>query len=479
MKKYSGKFISLLAVISLVACASRKERAAEVAKTEKPASASGSGAGGSSLKLRPMKEVKLENGMKILFITDNSLPRISLMMLAKVGARQDPAGKEGLNALTAHLLEQGTQSRTAPVLADELGQLGTEVGIEPGNDFTLIAMDALVNSSDKLVSIFSDIVMNPAFMDAEVARTKSQIVAQQQKKVDDPSTYANDAFDAFLFQGHPYANDVTGTPKSIRKIKKQDVIRHFLTQYRPNNAMLAVVGRFNKDFEVKVAESFKKWAAKPIKEFSAPEPKAISGMEVKLLSKPGLQQAQIRIGEIGMRRIDENFLKLRLANIALGGEFGSRLNQRVRDDLGLTYSIFSSFDSRADRGPFIISTFTKNETVGQTLDESLKVFTDFTEQGMNEGEFKAAKEQLLSQFPRAIETADRLAQNILILNYYGVPVSYLQEFNKNVEALTLEQVNAAMKSKLDAKNLRILIYADQRKVLSQLTKYKPVVERAK
>ena len=471
--------IFLTALIVVLGCASRKERPADNAKSEKPVIAAIPSTPAPQFKLRPMKEIKLQNGMKILFITDNSLPRVSLTLLAKVGARQDPQGKAGLNTLTAHLLEQGTQSRSAPILADEMGQLGTEIAIEPGNDFTIISMDALVNSSDKLISLFSDIIMNPAFSDAEVGRAKSQIMAQQQKKVDDPSSFASDAFDAFLFQGHPYANDVTGTPQSIRKIKKQDVIRHYLTQYRPNNAMLTVVGRFNKDFEVKVAESFKKWAAKPIKDFSAPQPKAIAGMEVKLLSKSGLQQAQIRIGEFGIRRVDEDFLKLRLANIALGGEFGSRLNQRVRDDLGLTYSIFSSFDSRADRGPFIISTFTKNETVGQTLDESLKVLTDFTEQGMSDSEFKAAKEQLLSQFPRAIETADRLAQNILILNYYGVPLSYLQDFNKNVNALTLEQVNTSMKKNLDAKNLRILIYADQRKVFSQISKYKPVVERAR
>jgi zinc protease len=377
------------------------------------------------------------------------------------------------------LLEQGTQTKTSPVLADELGQLGTEIRIEPGNDFTIVAMDALVNSSDKMLSLFADVVMNPAFLDGEVARTKAQIIAGQQKKIDDPSSYANDAFDEFLFQGHPYAKDVTGTPHSVRKIKKQDVIRHYLTQYRPNNAVLAVVGRYNRDFEAKVAETFKKWAGKPIKDFSAPEPKAIAGLEVKLLSKTGLQQAQIRIGAFGIRRADPDFLKLRLANVALGGEFGSRLNQHVRDDLGLTYSISSYFDSRADRGPFAISTFTKNETVGKTLDESLKVLSAFVEQGMNEAEFKAAKEQLVGQFPRAIETADRLAFNVLVLNYYGIPLSYLQDFNKNVDALTLEQVNEAVRKHVDPKNLRVLIYADSSKVLSQLKVYKPIVVKVK
>jgi zinc protease len=469
--------MALLSALVLAACASEEKKPAPAPKADKPAAATTTSTG--QFRLRPMREVKLENGLRILFISDNSLPRVSMSLLTKVGARQDPAGKEGLNTLTAKLLEQGTQSHNANALADELGQLGTEINIEPGNDFTVVTMDALVNSTDKLITLFSDITLNPAFTDGEVARAKSQIVASQQKKVDDPSSYANDAFDGFLFQGHPYANDVTGTPKSVRKLKKQDVIRHYLTNYRPNNAMLAVVGRFNKDLEMKVTEAFKKWTAKPIKPFASSEPKAITGLEVKLLNKPGLQQTQIRIGEFGIRRADEDFLKLRVANVALGGEFGSRLNQRVRDDLGLTYSVYSYFDSRADRGPFAISTFTKNETAGKTLDESLKVLNDFAEQGITEAELKAAKEQMIGQFPRAIETSDRLAYNILVLQFYGIPLSYLQDFNKNVTAMSLADVNEAIKKHLDPKNLRVLVYADEKKVGPQLSAYKPVVERAK
>lgn len=474
MRNFQFKTLpSLVLVTSLAACSSGSKKTEAV--VEKPALAPVS----SAFKLRPMREVQLENGLKVLFIADNSLPRVSMTMLVKVGSRQDPAGKEGLNSLTSQMLEQGTQSKNAMVIADELGDLGTEINIEPSTDFTILSMDALVNSSDKLLGLYSDIVMNPAFLDAEVARAKSQTIAQQQKKIDNPSSYANDAFDEFLFKGHPYANDVTGTPATVKKITKQDIIRHYLNNYRPNNAQLAVVGRFDKTFEAKVAEAFKKWPGKPIRDFTTPELKPIEGIETKLVSKSGLQQAQIRIGELGIRRADPDFLKLRTANVALGGEFGSRLNQHVRDDLGLTYSIYSYFDSRADRGPFEISTFTKNETVGKTVEESLKVFSEFVEKGLTEQELKASKEQMLGQFPRAIETADRLAYNILILNYYGVPLSYLQDFNKNVEALTLADVNQAVQKHLDAKNLRILIYADEKKVSDQIKEFKPVVEKLK
>ncbi len=476
-----GKFqmriiLSLLVGVFLAGCIAPGKKT-EIVKADKVSAAPVVTT--SQFKLRPMREVQLENGLKIIFITDNSLPRVSMTMLVKVGARQDPKGKEGVNGLTSRLLAEGTQSKSATVLADELGNLGTEIGIDPGNDFTIISMDSLSNSAVKLLDLYSDIIMNPAFLDVEVVRTKSQVIAQLQKKIDNPSSFANDAFDEFLYKGHPYANDIMGTPVSIKKIRKQDAIRHYLNNYRPNNAELAVVGRFNKDFEAKVSDIFKKWTEKPIKEFAVRELKPIQGIEVKLVSKPGLQQAQIRIGEYGIRRIDPDFLKLRLANVALGGEFGSRLNQHIRDNLGLTYSIYSYFDSRIDRGPFVISTFTKNDTVGKTVDESLKIFTDFVKKGITEAELKASKEQMMGQFPRAIETADLLAYNILVLNFYGVSLSYLQDFMKNVEALSLSDVNLAIQKHLDAKNLRVLVYADEKKVADQLSKYNLVIEKLK
>lgn len=476
--------LALTMTMNLVACAGSQKKsiapnlgakAEKVAERPVPVSTTSAG----QFKLRPMREMQLENGLKIFFITDNSLPRVSMTLLAKVGSQQDPRGKEGLNFLASQLLEHGTQSRNALALADEMGSLGTEVDIHPGNDFTVISMDALVSTAEKMLSIYSDIVMNPAFLGAEVARAKSQSIAQLQKKIDNPSSYADDAFDSFLFQGHPYANDVMGSVASLRKITKQDIIRHYLNYYRPNNVQIAVVGRINRAFEAKVAEAFKKWSGKPIRDVELPELKPIQGHEMKVIRKRGLQQAQIRIGTYGIRRNDPDFLKLRLANVALGGEFGSRLNQRIRDDLGLTYSIYSYFDARAQRGPFAISTFTKNESVGKTIEETLKSLSEFAEKGITETEFDAAKEQLMGQFPRAIETADRLAYNILVLNYYGVPLSYLQDFNKKVEALSLKEVNQAIQKRLDSKNLRILVHADDSKLGDQLKNYKPTLEWAK
>ena len=201
--------------------------------------------------------------------------------------------------------------------------------------------------------------------------------------------------------------------------------------------------------------------------------------KMKFFTKPNLKQTQIRLGQRGIPRNNEDFLKLRLANEILGGGFSSRLNQKIRDDLGLTYSIGSSIDARSDRGIFIVSTFTKNETAGKTLTETLAVFQEFVENGVNETELRAAKNLLIGQFPKVIETPDRLASTYMFLDFYGVPRSYLSDFIKNLEKISLTEVNEVIKKYYHPRNFRIVVYGDENIVMPQLSDFKPEVERIK
>ncbi|KHD89462.1 MAG: peptidase M16 [Bdellovibrio sp. ArHS] len=432
--------------------------------------------GNGSFKLQPYKEVTLENGLKIIYIHDASLPRVSFTLLLKTGNMQETASKAGLNALTAYMLEQGTQTRDALKIADDFGQLGAGMDVSPGYDVTTLYSDSLITSSGTLLELFADVAMNPAFKDAEINRIRSQMLANLQKKIDNPSAFADDKMDQFLYGNHPYSRDVNGTPEALRGITKQDIIKHYLTFYRPNNASLAVVGSFNADFEKAVQDVFAKWTKRTIPEVATEAAPAIEGLKVKLIVKKGLQQTQIRVAQLGIDRKNEDYLRLRLSNESLGGGFASRLNQKVRDDLGLTYSIYSFFDVRKDRGSFEISTFTKNETAGKTLEETLKVVSDYVTGGAQEPEVAAARNQLIGQFPRAIETADRLAYNLLSLDFYGIPVDYLTDFNKNVGKIKVSDSNAAIQRALGAGGFKVLVYGDE-KIISQFEKYKPEIQK--
>lgn len=462
-----------LVCASLAACVSSSKNGAKPAPAGYTANK-----GNGSFKLQPFKEVVLDNGLKIIYVRDESLPRVSFTMLVKTGNMQEPQAEAGLNALTAYLLEQGTQKRDAMKIADEFGQMGSSLDISPGYDVTTVYTDSLTSSADKMLDLFADVVMNPAFKDVEITRMRSQVLASLKKKIDNPSAYTDEQMDLFLFGEHPYGRDVNGTVDGVRAITKQEIIKHYLTYYRPNNTTMAIVGKFDDTFEKQVQEVFSKWTKRTIPVVAATTPPPMEGLKVRLIVKSGLKQTQIRVSQLGIERKDEDFIQLRLANEALGGSFGSRLNQKVRDDLGLTYSIYSNFDVRKERGSFDISTFTKNETAGKTLDETLKVVADYDASGATDAEVTAARNQLVGQFPRAIETADRLAYNLLVLDFYGIKYDYLTDYIKNVNKIKGKDVNAAFKRHIDPKNFKVVVYGDA-SIVPQFEKYKPEVVRLK
>lgn len=434
--------------------------------------------GGSSKQsggLRPYRVKTLDNGLKIFYVRDESLPRVSLSFLVKVGLAQE--SKPGQNHMTALLLEEGTQKKSALQVAEAFGDLGTSLSISPGPDFTTISSDSLSPSKSQLLMLMSEVVQKPAFSEHEIQRLRGQILADLQKKKDNPGGLAEDFFDGFLFGNHPYGRDVMGDNSSVQSLQKKDIIQHYLAWYRPNNTSLAVVGAFDEGFEREVESTLNAWTSRNL-----PAPRSLAEtLETepggfKAYLKTGLAQTQIRMGHRGISRNNPDFIPLRVANEILGGGFSSRLMQKVRDDHGLTYSIYSTIEARKEPGYFGIFTFTKNETVAQTVSESQKVLSQFVVDGPSSKEINAAKNQLMGQFPRAIETSDRYAFNLMILDFYGVPASYLTDFRKNVARVSTSDIRRVLQKYYKPDQMKVVIYGDTA-IEKQIESFKPQITR--
>lgn len=412
--------------------------------------------------LRSFQEETLANGLDILWIEDNSLPRISLQMMVKVGSRDELAEQSGLNAMVSSLLDQGSMRRSAPEIAADLAQIGAEFGDNPSFDQTFLAASGLSETEDQLLDIFSEIILQPTFTAAEVERKRSVILATLQKSKEQPSTVIDNKLIEQVFNSHPYSRVVLGDSKSIKKIKSMDLVTHYKKFYRPNNSTLAVAGKFDAAFKDKVRKAFAAWEKQALPQVQNPTAK-LDNRSVVFVNRSGLQQTQIRWGEIGLARQENDFMAYRLANVILGGAFASRLNQKIRDDLGLTYSISSNSDARFEPGIITVSTFTRHDKAMETIFETEKLLKDFAVGNVSNDELSAAKALLIGQFPAAVETVDRLAMNLLLLRRQGIPDSYLQNFEKNVNGITTEQVSQAIKKHFDTNKLQLVIYSDEKK----------------
>ncbi len=417
--------------------------------------------------LQPYKEVILSNGLKVLLIEDHSLPYFTMKLLVKAGSNEDPLTYSGLGTVVGELLDKGTSHQTALALADQMGQIGSSLSVDVTNDFTLISATTLSQHQEKLTQLFSAMVTEPSFAESEVTRVKKQLLSVLQKSVDNPSDLAEFAYNAYLYGTHPYARRTLGRKRDVQNLRRKSIIKYYLTYYRPNNAQLAVIGDFGPDIVNSLETVFKQWSSREVKPLEMPQVAEEKGLQIELVEKEDLAQTQLRIGHVGVKRTDPDYLALKVASTVLGDGFNSRLMNEIRVKRGLTYSISSFFEGRKDKGPFVVSTFSRNEKVGETIQETIKILKEIVEKGVTEEEVKAAKALMRGRFPRMLETAERLGQTLLGLNFYGLPDTEITEYLSKLDQIKTSDVNQAIKKHFYSNDLKVLAYGPK-KILEQL-----------
>ena len=421
----------------------------------------------SSYQLRSHQEIQLKNGLKVLLIPDQRLPSYSLQLLVRAGSSSDPKDMPGVTLMMAQLMDQGSAHHSASEIADAFGQLGSEFGRDVQKDYTIFAVSGLAQHQEALNKSFFEIIVDPAFAEQELVRTRNRLAAMVRQTVDNPDAFADRAFDSYIFGDQPYGRSSIGNAASLKRIGRKQVIRQYLTYVRPNNSVLAVVGTYDSKIVEQLEEATKGWVArdvKPIELGSVPE---IKGRRLRLIHKEDLKQAQVRFGHQGIQRTDPDFLVLRLANAVLGVSFDSRLAFEVRQKRGLTYSIQSGFEAHKGQGDFEISASTRLEKVGELVQVTLQTLEQFKDKGVTEVELESARSFLKGVFPQVLETSESLARNLLILRYFGIEDSYLTNYFQNLDSISLSQVNAAIKKHFFPENIKIQIFAP-RKVEAQL-----------
>ena len=190
---------------------------------------------------------KLPNDLVWLYSQQTGLPLVTLELIIKAGTLQEPKGKEGLANLTASLLLSGTKSRSATQIAQELDFMGARLKAGGGDDFASISLLILKKDLGAGLELLKDVLLNPTFALPEVQRKVAQYKAALESEQDEPMVVAGRTFAKDLYGDFPYGHPVRGTPQGLAAITPKDLAEFHRTYYRPNNAVLAVVGDLTQD----------------------------------------------------------------------------------------------------------------------------------------------------------------------------------------------------------------------------------------
>lgn len=415
--------------------------------------------------LPPIVTRQLPNGLKLMIVEQHELPLADFVLVVGSGGTMDPATKGGVANLTSSMLTEGTTSRNALEIADQVAFLG--IGLNAGSswDAATINLHTPTSQLDSALALFSDVVLHPAFRTEDFERVrKNRLTALVQLK-DRPTAIADQAYAAILYgTGHPYGHNLLGTEASITGMSTADLQSFYKTNFVPNNSTLIVVGDVTAaQVEKKISALLGSWPRGSVTPFTFGDAPKAGPTTVYLVDKPGAAQSSFRIGAIGVPRSTKDYFALNVMNTILGGTFTSRLMQNLRETHGYTYGARSRFDMRRSAGPFTASA----EVVAAKTDSGLVEFMkelNAIRDTVPTVELNKAKRFLQLSMPSDFETTQQIANQLIPVVLYGLPLDYYNNYVSNIENITQADVQRVARQYINPSSLAIVIVGDRKNI---------------
>jgi zinc protease len=421
----------------------------------------------------PVPQIEtLPNGLQLVWFLSDDLPVIDLALLIKSGYRDDPQGKTGVTELLSAALDRGAAGLSAEEVAKQVEQLGASRYISGEEETFSLGMHGLAPDADKLLDILSKIALQPDFKPAEVDREKARLLDRWNHVGDYGDALASLAYRRALTSGTSYVRGNFYSVAEFKRVGLPDVLAYYKKNFTPKNSVLMIVGRVDqKSYREKIVKLFGDWKGEAPKHQyrNTTDPHvAHAPGQILIVDRKGLTQAQVRMGfRAPLLQVPEHYA-LTVSNALLGEYFNSRLNALIRDKLGLTYGINSSFSYSRDFGSQTISSATRNQSVGELVRKSLDVLKDLKKGPIPDEEVDMAKEYLIGGFPLSTSTLGAVASRWMAGYIFDLGPGYLNEFVPKITKVTAQDVLAAVKKDYDLDHMVIVIAGDSKEIESSL-----------
>ncbi|MDP2784874.1 MAG: pitrilysin family protein [Sulfurimicrobium sp.] len=415
----------------------------------------------------PIQHWQSANGARVYFVESHGLPLLDVSVEFDAGTRRDTAEKSGLANLTSHMLDLGAGGLSEEDISRRLADVGAQLGATIDPDRAGMTLRTLSSTRERTqaLNLMTTILQQPDFPAAALEREKARVIAALQEEDTQPGPIGQKAFQAALYGTHPYALPGAGKTATVSLLQQQDVRDFFRRHYVSESVVISIVGDVSRAEAASIAEQLSAGlpransALPPLPEVT-PLPQA----ESTHLPHPA-SQSHILLGMPGMSRKDVDYFPLFVGNYILGGGgFASRLTDEVREKRGLAYSVYSYFMPLAQPGPFQIGLQTKRDQASEALKITLATLHHFVAAGPTAAELRHAKQNLIGSFPLRLDSNRKILGYLSLIGYYNLPLDYLDQFVKNVDKVTLAEVNSAFKRRIDPeKMVTVIVGGDGKK----------------
>ena len=430
-----------------------------------------------AFKLPPYTKLVLKNGLTLYLMEQREVPMINVSLILPAGAIYDKSNS-GLATLTASMLMNGTKTMSKTKLEEELDFVGAQVRTFATKESAGLSGKFAAKDREKVLSLIRDILLTPALTATEFEKEKKLLLAELEQDMESPRNVINNYFDQAVYGQHVYANPAGGRMASVAKLTLADVQKFYKTYYMPNGAALAVVGDFKTaEMQDKLTALFSAWSKGIASNSNIPTPAATAAAaQVLLVNKGDASETTFMIGGPGVPRNNPDYVAMEVVNTVFGGRFTSWLNDELRVNTGLTYGAGSGFTRLKSGGTFAISTFTATKNTEAAIDKTLEVLKRLHATGIDEKTLTSAKNYVKGGFPQRYETSGQLANLLTQMFWYGFDESFINTFQKSVDALTVEKAKNIVATYFPAKNLQFVLVGKSEDIRKIAAKYGTVTE---
>ncbi len=388
-------------------------------------------------------------GAQVYYVHAPGLPIVDLQITFNAGSARD-GQQSGLSSITNHMLDLGAGSLDATKIAQRFEGVGAEFSRGSDRDMAWLKLRSLSQGKwlDPALDTMALILSGPTFDKQVFERERKRYLSSLKREKQNPESVASRIFYKAVYGNHPYANMPNGTEDTLKAMSVADLKRFFASYYVASNASVAIVG----DIDRKAAEALVERLLKKVAVGAPakPLPMVAELQKAKLIriAHPSTQ-THILMGHPGNYRGDPDYFAMYVGNHALGGSgLVSRLSDEVREKRGLSYSVYSYFSPLARKGIFQVSMQTRNDQAEQGLKVLRKTISEYVDKGMSEKELQASRKNITGGFPLRIDSNKKILGYLAMLSFYKLPLTYLDDFNKNIEAVSLQQIQDTLRRRL-------------------------------
>jgi zinc protease len=406
----------------------------------------------------PFLRTRLPSGLTVAAARLPGLPLVSMEVVTPAGGQYETEGQEGVAALTAALLDEGTARRSAIEIAAAAERLGGYFTTGADWDVGYLATGLLAANRVAGLELLAEVTLSPTFPEAEIDRLRRQRLAEIVRRSQDPSALADDRFHREIYRGTVYAHSLLGEEGSISRLDRDSLRVFYQDHYGLAGAALIAVGDF--DPEKLLGEAAEAFASGGSAAAAPPPPTvrplALPGISVHIVDRPGAAQTEIRLGHPGVPRTHPDWILLVVLNTLLGGNFTSRINMNLRERHGFTYGAASRFSARMGPGPFQVSAAVATDAAGAAAREVLHELRRIREAPVEPGELDETRRYIVGVFPYTVQTIGDLAKRLETMTIYGLPDDYYTRYLEKVAGVTREEILEAARRHLDPERCAVV-----------------------